>query len=69
MAVKLADYYIEKYVENIEENYYPAYVPWHTIALNKLYKINKNKKYSEAIYILNDKLLEIQNVDQDSIFY
>lgn len=60
-AKKSQDFYLEKYVTHLEENYYPAYVPWHSQSLNKLYKITKDKKYAEAIFILNDKLLEIQN--------
>ncbi len=58
-AKKSQDFYLEEYVTNIEQNYYPAYVPWHTISLNKLYKITNDEKYSEAIFILNDKLLEL----------
>ncbi len=58
---KSQNFYIEKYAKNLTENYYPAYVPWHTISLNKLYKITKNKQYSNAIFILNDKLLELQD--------
>jgi len=59
--LKSQDYYVEKYVENLSDNYYPAYVPWHTQALNKLYKITKEQKYADAIFILNDELLEIQD--------
>jgi hypothetical protein len=55
------DFYIEKYVKNIEENYSPAYVPWQTICLNKLYKITGDRKYIEPIFILNDRLLKMQN--------
>lgn len=58
-AERAQDFYIGEYVDRIEENYYPAYVPWHTIALNKLYKITGSKKYATAIFILNDKLLEL----------
>ena len=54
-----ADFYIEEYVDNLEENYYPAYVPWHTMALNKLHSITSDKKYADAIFVLNDKLLEL----------
>ena len=60
-AEKTQEFYIDRYVTHLDENYYPAYVPWHTLALNKLYKITKNKKYADAIFILNDKLLEIQD--------
>jgi len=60
-AVLSQDYYVIKYVDQLEENYYPAYVPWHTQSLNKLYKITGNKNYSKAIFVLNDKLLELQD--------
>ncbi|MFH1729418.1 MAG: AMMECR1 domain-containing protein [Pseudomonadota bacterium] len=55
------DFYIVRYVKNMKNYYYPAYVPWHTQSLNKLYKITKNKKYAKAIFIMNDELLKIQN--------
>jgi len=68
-AIKSQNYYIQRYVVDLEENYYPAYVPWHTISLNKLYKITQNETYSDAIFTLNDKLLEIQNTDSNSNYY
>jgi len=58
-AIRAQDYYVEKYVTNIEHNYYPAYVPWHTMSLYKLYHITKEKKYADAIFVLNDRLLEL----------
>jgi len=61
MAIKSQDHYIQKYVTELDKNYYPAYVPWHTISLSKLYKLTGDKKYSDAIFTLNDKLLEIQD--------
>ncbi|MCK4347527.1 MAG: hypothetical protein KAW47_02815 [Thermoplasmatales archaeon] len=65
-AIKSQDFYLGKYVTNLEENYYPAYVPWHTQSLNKLYKITGEQKYADAIMILNDKLLEIQDTSNNS---
>lgn len=62
-AKESANFYINHYATNLEENYYPAYVPWHTIALNKLYKIDPQQKYAHAIFIMNDKLLEIQDTE------
>jgi len=59
------NYYIQKYVTELDENYNPAYVPWHTISLNKLYKITQNDIYSDSIFILNDKLLEIQDIKNE----
>ena len=65
-AIKSQDFYLGKYVTNLEENYYPAYVPWHTQSLNKLYKITGEQKYADAIMVLNDKLLEIQETESSS---
>lgn len=62
-AIKAEEFYIHNYVEELELNYYPAYVPWHTIVLNKLYKITNEEKYADAIFVLNDKLLEIQDIE------
>jgi hypothetical protein len=58
---KSQDFYINKYVNQLEKNYYPAYVPWHSIALNKLFKITNEKKYAQAAFIMSDKLLEMQD--------
>jgi len=60
-AVFSQNFYIKKYVENLSKNYYPAYVPWHTQSLNKIYKITGEKKYADAIFVLNDELLKIQD--------
>lgn len=54
-----ADFYLVKYADAIEENYYPAYVPWHTMALNKLHNITGDEKYAKAIFVMNDTLLEL----------
>jgi hypothetical protein len=63
-AVKSQNYYIIKYVDEMDENYYPAYVPWHTISLYKLYRITGDERYVQAIFELNDKLLEIQQIEK-----
>ncbi len=64
IAVRVQDFYITHYVTNLEENYYPAYVPWHTASLALLYERTKNKKYADAVFVLNDKLLEIQDTER-----
>ncbi len=61
MAKKSEDYYLVKYVDNMQKNYYPAYVPWHTMALSKLWHATNDLKYTEAIFKLNDELLKIQD--------
>ena len=65
-AIKSQDFYIKKYVENLTENYYPAYVPWHTQSLSKLYMITENKSYSNLIFILNDELLKLQDTKNNN---
>ena len=57
-ATSSAEFYVGHYVDQIELNYYPAYVPWHTLAYNKLYQITKDRRYAEAIFIMNDKLID-----------
>jgi len=61
---KSANFYVDRYALNLEEYYYPAYVPWHTIALNKLYKLSPDQRYAEAVFIMNDKLLELQDTKE-----
>jgi len=64
-AIKSQEYYLEEYIDNLEEDedYYPAFIPWHAQCLNKLYKITEDKKYSDAIFKITDKVLEMQNQD------
>lgn len=52
--------YLSLYVPPVLPNYYPACVPWQTLALSKLYSITKDERYSTAAFTLNEKLLEIQ---------
>lgn len=58
VALLSQDYYLQKYVEEIQENYYPAYVPWHTMSLYHTYQITQKKEYADAIFLLNDKLID-----------
>lgn len=58
IALLSQDYYLQAYVDHIEENYYPAYVPRHTISLYHAYQITQEKKYADAIFLLNDKLID-----------
>lgn len=62
-AVKSQDFYLKEYMENMEndEDYYPAFIPWHSQCLNRFYNLTGDKKYSEAIFKITDKVLEMQN--------
>lgn len=60
-AMRSSEYYLDRYVNKITNNYYPAYVPWHTMAYARLYQLTQNEKYANAVFILNDKLLELQD--------
>ncbi len=62
VAKKAQDFYIDEYATRIEENFYPAYVPWHTLSLARLYKKTSEEKYANAIFVLNDKLLTLQDM-------
>ncbi len=62
-AVLSQDYYVTEYVDNMQENYFPAYVPWHTISLYKLYGITGNDRYVDAIFKMNDEIIKMQNQD------
>lgn len=68
MASKAQDAYVKLYVDEIEKNYYPAYVPWHVQSLNKLFLRFEKQEYSDAIFKLTDKLLELQNTNTSSQF-
>lgn len=58
-AQKAAEYYLVHYGEKINENYHPAYVPWHTMAYAQLYELTKDERYVEAVFVMNDRLLEL----------
>jgi len=62
--MRITNFYIDRYVTNLEANYYPAYVPWHTIAYTKLYRMQNEKRFVDAIFTMNDKLLEIQDTTE-----
>ncbi|MBW1989614.1 MAG: hypothetical protein JRI97_08715 [Deltaproteobacteria bacterium] len=59
-AAEIQEFYLKKYVDEIEENYYPAYVPWQTFSLCALYAHDPKPEYAEAVFVLNDKLMKIQ---------
>lgn len=60
-ARRAAEYYLDRYVKHMADNYYPAYVPWHTMAYARLYALTHDTRYSAAVMALNDKLLELQD--------
>lgn len=65
MAEKAQEYYLEKYVQLMHVNFYPAYVPWHTFSLANFYRETKNIKYAQAVFTLNDELLKIQDIHEN----
>lgn len=69
-TLKSQDFYVDRYVTHMAQNYYPAYVPWHSISLNLLWKITEKPEYAQAIFALNDELLKIlDTTDQVGRFY
>lgn len=69
-ALKSQEHYIGHYSDRIRENFYPSYVPWQTQALVKLYALVPRKEYADAVFIMNDKLLQMQDrTDHIGRFY
>lgn len=62
-AILSQNFYIGRYIGEIDKYYYPAYVPWHTQSLYKIYQVTKNHTYAESIFFLNDEVLKIQNLN------
>lgn len=60
-AEDMQEFYIEKYVTQLDQNYYPAYVPWHTLSLAELFEYTGDQKYADALLVLTDKILELQD--------
>ena len=58
-AIRAQEYYIDRYVTHLDEHYFPAYVPWHTLSLSHLFRITGEPRYADAVFALNDKLLEM----------
>lgn len=63
-ALKSQDFYVYWYADELSRNYYPAYVPWQTMSLYKLYKITGDKKYVDAVFTINDELVKIHQVEK-----
>ena len=67
---KAQHWYLTQYVDQLESHYYPAYVPWHTLSLSKLYELEPNARYAQAIFRPNDELLKIlDRTDHVGRFY
>jgi hypothetical protein len=62
-------YYLTRYVEQIDQHYYPAYVPWHVQSLNALYQLTEKREYLEAAMTLTDRLLEMQDTGAAEPYY
>lgn len=62
-AILSQNFYIDRYIGEIEKYYYPAYVPWHTQSLYKIYRVTGNMTYADSIFFLNDEVLKIQNLN------
>lgn len=66
-AVLAEKRYLQRYVAAIDRWYYPAYVPRHSIALTMLYNETHEQHYLDALFVLNDKLIdELQDVADSS---
>src|SRR6185369_3868564 len=41
----------------------PAFIPWHTQAYYKVWQVNRDQRLADAIFLMNDWLLDIQQWD------
>lgn len=55
------EFYLTRYVQQMDRFYYPAYVPWHTQSLHALYRITGESRFADAVFVMTDKLLEMQD--------
>jgi hypothetical protein len=62
---KVIDQSFGYYTAYFKANKNPAFIPWHTMAYYKMYKLTGEQKYSEFIFEANDWLLEIQHTSCD----
>lgn len=61
--LKSVAHYKQKYVDEIAQHYYPAYVPWFTMVFHKLDTIHGDTAHRQAIFTMNDRVLELQDHD------
>lgn len=62
-ALKSQDYYLEKYALNGPTKDFPRYVSWQIMSLSKLYEITGEERYAQAVFVLSDAVVGIQNID------
>ncbi|MCP5153966.1 MAG: hypothetical protein H6983_07370 [Ectothiorhodospiraceae bacterium] len=58
-ARRAIEHYRARYVDAIEQNFYPAYVPWHTFALDAEHRLTADPRHADAVLIMNDRLLTL----------
>ena len=69
-AMAIQEHYLAVYVEQIDDNFMPYYVPWHTLSLHHLYRRTGDRRYAEAVFRLNDELLKmLEREEQPGRFY
>lgn len=61
VARRAAGFYRVEYVDRRTENYYPACVPWITMAYARLYDLTGDPGWAAAIGVLTDTLLTMQD--------
>jgi hypothetical protein len=63
-AITAQEFYLNKYATFLDQNNYPAGIPWHTISLANLYKLTSRDEYADAVFYLNDALIKFQDTTQ-----
>jgi hypothetical protein len=63
-AITAQEFYLNKFVTHLDQNNYPAGMPWNTISLANLYKLTSRDEYADAVFRLNDALIKFQDTTQ-----
>jgi hypothetical protein len=58
-AMLSLEFYFDRYITQLDRFYFPAYVPWHTLALNLAHRETRDPRFARGVFRLNDRLLEI----------
>lgn len=61
VARRAAEFYRVEYVDRRAKTYYPACVPWITMAYARLFDLTEDRRWADAIGVLTDTLLTMQD--------
>ncbi len=63
-AITAQEFYLNQFITHLDQNNFPAGMPWHTISLANLYEMTSRDEYAGAVFRLNDALIKFQDTTQ-----